>query len=138
LLPKSSKHFIQPTAEKLNCDLSKVEDAVGFFYSELRKSLTNMAGPNVKVPNIGTFKVKPSELPKLKDKYEGHLSVLSPDTFTQMSTKKDLEIRLEKVNNLQKMLDDEKARKHEFLKKKNEYTKNNMEEPKADSGGSSE
>ena len=138
MLPKSNKHFIQPTAEKLNCDITKVEDAVGFFYSELRKALTNMEGPNIKVPNIGTFKVKNNELPKLKDKYENHLSVLSPDTFTQMSTKKDLEIRLERVTNLQELINKEKLRKQEFLKKKNEYVKNNMEKPKTDSGRSSE
>lgn len=127
MLPKSSKHFIQPTAKELDCSVSKVEDAVGFFYAELRRALTQLKGPQINVPNLGNFKAKPSELPKLIDKYEGHLSVLSPETFNQMTTKKDLEIRLEKVRNLQRMIENEKARKTEFLKRKHEYTKNNLE-----------
>jgi hypothetical protein len=118
LLPKSSKHFIQPTAEKLDCSSTLVEDAVGFFYTELRKALVEMRHPHIKVVNLGSFKAKPSELPKLIHKYTKHLKVLQPETFNQMSTKKDLEIRMEKVLNLQKLIDEERARRAQFMKDK--------------------
>lgn len=127
MLPKSSRHFLQPTSEELGYDLQLVDDVTGFFYTEVRKALVEMRGPIVQVPNLGSFKAKPGELPKLIHKYEKHLTVLQPETFNQMATKKDIGIRLERVRNLMKMMEDEKARRQEFLKKKHESTQDNME-----------
>lgn len=127
MLPKSSRHFLQPTAEELGCDVQLVDDAAAFFYSEVRKALTEMRGPIVQVPNLGSFKAKPGELPKLIHKYEKHLTVLQPETFNQMATRKDLEVRLERVKSLKKKIDDEKERRKEFLKNKYESTQDNME-----------
>ena len=122
MLPKSSRHFLQPTAEELGHDVQVIDDVTGFFYTEVRKALTEMRGPVVQVPNLGSFKAKPGELPKLQHKYEKHLAVLQPETFNQMATKKDIEIRLQRVKSLLKMIADEKARHKEFLKKKYEST----------------
>ena len=127
MLPKSSKHFIQPTAEELDCSVTLVEDAVGFFYQELRKALVEMRNPNIQVVNLGSFKAKPDELPKLVKKYEKHLEVLQPETFNQMALRLDLELRLERVKNLQKKIADERERRREFMRYRNERTKKNME-----------
>ncbi len=70
MLPKSSKHFIKPTADQLECNLTLVEDAVGFFYQELRRNLVEMKHPNIQVQNLGSFKAKTNELPKLIAKYQ--------------------------------------------------------------------
>lgn len=118
---------MQPTAEELNVDFQLVDDAVAFFYSEVRKALVEMRGPAIQVPNLGTFKVKPGELPKLIHKYEKHLTVLQPETFNQMATRKDVELRLKRVQDLMKSIEEEKERKMEFLRTKNESTQNNME-----------
>lgn len=133
MLPKNSRHFIQPTAEELDCDPQLVDDAVWFFYAEVRRALVEMRGPNILVPNLGSFRAKYNELPKLIHKYEKHLAVLQPETFNQMATKKDLDSRLEKVKRLKQMILDEKARRDEFLKKKNERVKKDMGEQKSDS-----
>lgn len=122
MLPKSSKHFIQPTAEVLGYDYQLVADVTGFFYSELRKALVNMKGPIIKVDNLGSFKAKTRELPKLIHKYEKHLAVLQPETFNQMAIKKDLEIRLEKVRTLQRKIEAEQNRRKEFYEKKYKNT----------------
>jgi hypothetical protein len=118
MLPKKSKHFIQPVAEDLNLDIHLVDDAVSFFYSELRKDLVNLKSNVIHIEGLCTFKAKSSELPKLVVKYRKHLEVLKPETFNQMSAKKDLEEKLEKVLTLSKMIKDEMVRKKEFLEKK--------------------
>lgn len=119
MLPKSSKQFLKPTAEELGHEIQVINDVTGFFYTEVRKALTEMRGPIVHVPNLGSFKAKPGELPKLKVKYEKHLTVLQPETFNQMATKKDVENRLERVNNLINLMKSEKERRAEFNKLKN-------------------
>jgi len=126
LLPKNSKHFVQPTAEELDCNLTIVEDAVGFFYQELRKALVEMKAPGIQVTNLGTFKAKPGELPKLVHKYEKHLEVLQPETFNQHSLRKELETRLARVKGLQAQINEERDRRREFMKAKDERNKKNL------------
>jgi predicted RNase H-like nuclease (RuvC/YqgF family) len=133
LLPKSHKHYIQPTAEELDCSLILVEDAVSFFYQELRKDLVEMKAHNIQVENLGSFKAKPGELPKLIHKYEKHLKVLQPETFNQMALRQELEVKLERVRSLRKNIEDERQRRREFYKWKNERNQNNLEEPQTDS-----
>jgi hypothetical protein len=120
MLPKSSKHFIKPTADKLGYDTELVDDAVGFFYKALRKTLVDMKGPNIQVPNFGSFKTKERELPKLLAKYNQHLNILKPETFTQAKIQKELQHKLKKVEALQKQILEEKARKAIFIKEKKE------------------
>ena len=134
MLPKSSRHFIQPTAEELNCNPQLVDDAVGFFYSEVRKALTEMKSPNIQLDNIGSFKVKPGEIPKLLKKYEKHLEILHPETFNQMATKKEIERRLHRVKALQQMIDEERERKKQFLIDKYGKVPENLAKQKTNSG----
>lgn len=132
MLPKKSKHYIKPTADKLDCDPELVDDIINFFYSEVRKSLINMEGPTIHVVNLGSFHAKQRELPKLVAKYTKHLEVLEPETFSQMKTKKAVENKLEKVLKLQEAFNNESKRKQEFYKTKNESIKQNkdsMEKP---------
>lgn len=87
-----------------------------------------MTGPNIQVENLGSFKAKPKELPKLVAKYQKHLDVLKPETFNQRILQDNLEVKLERVINLQKTMIAEKVRKSEFMQLKNERkTKPNME-----------
>jgi hypothetical protein len=119
MLPKNSKHYIQPTAEELEEDSQLIEDVVSFYYNKLRSTLTNLEFHNIQVENLGSFKAKPKELPKLFAKYTQHLKVLKTDTFRQMEIKKDVESKLEKVIKLQQVIKEDKERKREFFKNKN-------------------
>ncbi len=118
MLPKSSKHYILPTASDLELEPQIVEDVVAFYYSKLRNALSNLEFYNIQVENLGTFNAKSKELPKLAAKYTTHLSVLKTDTFRQMQIKKDVEAKLEKVQKLQTVLKEEAYRKKQFFKNK--------------------
>ena len=128
MLPKNSKHFIKPTADKIGCTPELVDDAVSFFYQTVRKNLIDVKGPNIMVEGIGSFKTKPKELPKLIVKLQKHLDVLKPETFNQVTLQKSLQVRLEKIKNLQKLMAIERIRKAEVIKKQYERkVKSNME-----------
>jgi hypothetical protein len=127
MLPKNSKHYILPTAEELNCSIELVEDLVSFYYSTLRKALVDFKSYQIQVENIGTFKVKEKELPKLYAKYDKHLEVLNPETFHQMQLKKNIEYKLNKVIKLQQLFQEERIRKKQFLEKKHDNIRKNME-----------
>lgn len=129
MIPKNHKIFIKPTAEELNIHESIVSDAVGFYYSELRKMLGNIEANAINVTELGTFKVKTKELLHLKAKTHAHLAVLkNPETFNQMKTKKELEDKLEKVSKALDVIIEEDKRKKEIKKKRYESSKRNLEE----------
>jgi hypothetical protein len=129
LIPKSHKIFIKPTADELSLPEGLVDDVVGFFYSDVRKSLNDLKSLNIKIDNLGTFKIKQKELEKLKSKLEGHLKALEePETFNQMKVKKEVEIRYEKVKKVYSLIESEKERKQEHKKTKHEKNKRNLEE----------
>ena len=135
MLPKNSMHFIKPTADRLDCSVQLVDDVVSFFYSDVRRSLTEMEGPNIQIENLGAFKAKPKELPKLVAKLTKNLEVLKPETFNQMTMQKNLTLKLKRVTGLQKMILKEKVRKAEFMQIKHEQrkAKQNMEQPDSNS-----
>lgn len=128
--PRSHKTFIKDTAEQLEKDEMLVEDVIGFFFSAVRKTLTNMVHPNVRVSNLGTFKVKPQKLAELKKKYEAHLKVLdNPESFNQMTVKRDIEKKFNTVTKLSEIMQKEKKRKDQIQKQRNEFINNqNLEE----------
>lgn len=123
MLPKNNKHFIRPTANELDCDPILVDDVVSFFYSEVKKALIEMRGPNIQVENLGSFKAKRNEVQKLLIKYNKHLKVLNPDSFNQMITKKQIEEKLGKSERLIEQMNEESKRRKEFFKSKNESNK---------------
>ena len=123
MIPKSHKLFIKPTAEKLELNEVLVTDVVGFYYSELRKSLNDLESINIKVECLGTFSIKAKELNKLKDRLSGHLKALeNPETFNQMRIKKDVTEKFEKVQKASELLESEKLRRKEI--KSSRYEKN--------------
>lgn len=89
-----------------------------------------MKSPNIQLDNLGSFKVKPGEVPKLLVKYTKHLEILQPETFNQMATKKEIERRLHRVKALKKMIDEERERKKQFLIDKYGKVPDNMAKPK--------
>jgi len=135
MLPKNNKHYIKPTADELGCDIELIEDVISFYYADVRKSLVDMRGPTIQIENLGTFKAKKTELPKLVAKYTKHLEVLNPETFNQVTLQKSIQSKLEKVMGLQKKMQEESAKKTKFFRNKYEQrnAKQNMEEPGGDS-----
>lgn len=122
MLAKSSKHYIKPTAEDLNQDLDLVKSVLSFYYKTVRKTLSDLKCQIVQIEELGSFKIKKRELPKLIDKHTSHLAVLTKETFNQMTLKKEVEERLEKVISLQQRMASEDTRKKEFFKNKNEQS----------------
>lgn len=133
MIPKSHKIFIKPTAEETGFSEVLVSDVVGFYYSELRRLLNDIDSVSIKIEKLGTFKVKPKEIRRLRARLSTHLNALKdPETFNQMRIKKDLEDRLQKVDRISKMIKDEYERKKQVKQKRNEQDKGDLAEQKTD------
>ena len=129
MIPKSHKQYIKSTAEDTDQKEVLVADVIGFYYSALRKSLTDVESINIKVDCLGTFRVKEKQLVKLKCKLEDHLKRLdNPETFGQMKIKKEIQEKYDKLSRVSSLLVSEKVRKRIHKEQKNEQDKGDLAE----------
>lgn len=129
MIPKSHKIFIKPTADETGFSEVLVSDVVGFYYSELRRLLNDIDSVSIKIEKLGTFKVKPKEIRRLRARLSTHLNALKdPETFNQMRIKKDLEDKLQKIDRISKIIKEEYERKQQIKEKRNEKDKGDLAE----------
>lgn len=115
MLPKNSKHFIQPTAEELNLDINLVNDIVNFFYEQVKNDLNNLVHPNVHIDSLGTFFVVNKRISPLIERHKKHLEVLTRESFDQISIKKNVEKRYMDLVNLSELINQETKRRKQFF-----------------------
>lgn len=135
--PKKAKHFVQETANKLDCSESLVEDVSSFYWSALRKAVSNLEAPSISVANLGTLKVRYNRIEKIRLKYKNYLQAESPETmtFNKHALQKHSKERIEKLDLLKEQLEEEYKRKQEIKQKRKEYVASkNLEEQREDPG----
>jgi len=128
LIPKSHKQFIRSTAEDTGHKEQLVTDVIGFYFSAVRKSLSDVESVNIKLDCLGTFKVKEKQLVKLKCQLEDHLKRLdNPETFGQMKIKKEIQEKYDNLSHASSLLVSEKVRKKTHREKRNEETQGDLD-----------
>ena len=60
--PKSHKSFFEQVAKDIGVHKDVVEDMVTFYYSRVRKNLSNLTDTHINVSNLGTFKLRKKRL----------------------------------------------------------------------------
>jgi hypothetical protein len=58
LIPKKHKDILLKLIEEKKYDRSFAEDAVSFFWSELRKNLSELSSGSITVRRLGIFQIK--------------------------------------------------------------------------------
>lgn len=132
--PSEITKMISETDHKL------VSELISFYWKEVRKSLSNCKGANIVIEGLGTFRAKSWKLPdviteteKMRDKYKAIVDAQTPITFQKFAILKDYEEKLEQLNALKVMIEEDELKKQQVKDKRNEQTKRDMEPPQADS-----
>jgi len=139
--PKKPKQLIKPTADKLGLTESLVDDVVNFYWSAVRKALSDMEGPSIAVTNLGTFKIRYKQIPVLEEKYTRHLDevVLEKMTFNKHTMQNIAKFKHERHKEIRQEIEEEYARKDESKQKRIDYVINkSVEEQGQDSRGTQE
>lgn len=133
MLPIKAKTFIPKVSEELDMPEEHVQVVIDSYYNLLRGALTTLKDNRVHVPNLGTFFAKHWLFDKYIAKYERTASRYRETPQKTYAIREEYKHRIELINNLKAMSDEELQRK-EFVnlhKKTYEQTKENLEEPKA-------
>lgn len=121
--PKKPKDFIKPTAEALGEPAALIDDVVNFYWSAVRRALSEFEGPSITVTNLGTFKARYNRIPKVKVKYENYINKLTLEnmTFNKHTIQNSSKIKLENLAAMKVMMEDEFKRKEEVKIKRRKY-----------------
>ena len=139
--PKKPKNFIKPTAEVLGLSEALVDDAVGFYYSAVRKALSELESPSITVTNLGTFKVRYNRIPVFEKRYQRYLDNLEAEhmTFNKHTLQIISKQKLEGLEKVRELMQEEYDRKQAAKTKRIEYVTNKaLEEQRKDPRGSEE
>lgn len=115
--PKKYQKITKKISEDNSWNEDLVNDAVSFFYTRVRKALSNLEDTSVLIPKLGTFKVRPLKLKKLAERKERTLKKLNPHEFSKYGSYKKNKEDLEKLNIALEKLETLKNNKDEFYKK---------------------
>ena len=129
--PLKPKDFIKPTAESLELSESIVGDVIDFYWSNVRKALSDIEGPSITVTNLGTFKVRYNKISLLEKKYQHYLDnseeiSMEKMTFNKHALQKLSKMKLERLKAVKEELEVEHARKHEVKLKRQAYVTRNQ------------
>jgi fructose-specific phosphotransferase system component IIB len=125
MIPKKSSSLYKDVAESLNYSESLVEDIIEFYYTELRKTLSNLTHPRINVEGLGHFVAKTGLVRKSIPKYTNILKNHDTSTYGAYFNKKMIETKLELLIQLEHKILLQEIKKDEFKKTKHESSSEN-------------
>jgi nucleoid DNA-binding protein len=128
MIPKKTSDLYQQLSEDLNLDKHLVESFIDFYYTELRKTMSDLKYPRINVEGLGHFHVKPQIVKKAITSYSRLLENYSSETFNGYHNKKRIANKVELLKNIYVKLEEAKEQKELFKQKKYGKTDTNLEE----------
>jgi nucleoid DNA-binding protein len=135
MIPKKPSEIIKATAEEMNISETKVDDIVSFFYKELRKNLSDLTELKIENPGLGYFIVRSLKVDNSIKDINRQLNNVDTKSFKGYHSKKTLEDKLKKLEDIKVKIDAFFEHKTKF---RNEQAKYHLEKQKTNNGGNKE
>lgn len=137
--PKKHKDILKKLVEEKGFDKSFAEDAVSFFWSDVRKNLSELTCGSIAVRRFGTFVIKHWKIEEFIDSYKKHLDKTEGYTFKEFKYRRQMEEQYKNFQRIYQEMLERNLLKQEVKKKRIEYEDNKtMGQPGQDHGGSDE
>ena len=112
----------------MNIDKELVEDALDFFWSDVRKAITSVSYPRINIDNLGTFELKWKKLNETIERYKTKINYLSNVKFSSFSKYKYALERVTVLEEALRIMIEEVNRKKEIKSKRNGLSDRTVEE----------
>lgn len=129
MTPKKPISIYKEVSESLDCKEELVQDVIEFYYSELRKSLSDLRHPRINVEGLGHLVVKTAYVKKIIPVIQSKLEKHDTSTYGAYFNKKMLETKLDLLIQLEQKILIQEKKKLEFKTNKDEQVKKNLERP---------
>lgn len=132
MFPKKAKTYIPITAKKLEMDEGVVKAVVDFYFSRLRKSMSDLEFHRIQVEGLGRFNSMHNELTKVEMKYLGQLSHMTGKNPRQVDIRQRHTQDIGRIRRLKALIVEELKAKKAFKKKKHEHVRKDIQETQRD------
>jgi len=120
LKPQKHKVFVKGIAEEVGVHPVLVERFISFYYTKVRRSLSDLECPRIYLEGLGTFSIRKSKLDKAINRNKDILDNLEKMTFK--GYEKHVPVK-EKLHKMEQCLDELNARIEEKIKWKQDKLK---------------
>lgn len=135
MIPKKPSEIIKATAEEMNISETKVDDIVSFFYKELRRNLSDLTDCKIENPGLGYFLIRQLKVDNSITDINRQLDNIDTKSFKGYHSKKTLEDKLKKLEDIKVKIDAFFEHKSKF---RDEQAKYHLEKQKTNNGGNKE
>ena len=122
--PKSHKDFKKGIAKEIGIHENVVDDFIAFYYSKLRKNLSELTNPKIFVDGLGTFSIRKNRLEKQIKRKKSYLGNVVNNTYSGYEKKLTTQNRIEEMESVLKMLEEQEVEKKDFKNTRNGFKKN--------------
>ncbi len=127
--PKSHKLFKEGIAEQVGVHQTVVDDFIDFYYSKVRKNLSDLTFPSVTVAGLGTFQIRKGKLKKAIKKNQDIIGNLQKRTYDGFEKHLAIADKVKLMEKAMDMMNEIEEKKKEFKRRKNENKTNNQSNP---------
>ena len=120
--PKKHKEFNKGIADELQIHPEVVDDFISFYYSQLRKELSNLSAVNIYVQGLVTFSLKKTKLEKSIKRKKSMLGNLKKITYNGFEKSLEIQESLDLEEKALELVKEAIEKKKEFKKNKNGST----------------
>lgn len=136
MIPKKHKDILHKLIEERGYDRSFAEDAVSFFWSEVRKNLSELSSGSITIRRLGIFQIKDWKVDEFLDSYKKHLDRHDGLTFKEFKYRREMEAQYNNFLRLKSEMEEREKHKHSVKEKRIEYENNKtLGQPGQDNGG---
>lgn len=121
--PKSHKKFKEGIAEEVGVHPNVVDDFIDFYYTEVRKNLTDMTYPRLHLDGLGTFELRRKKLEMTIKKCKDILGNIGKQTYKGYEKSVAVKERLVLLERIKVINDEMIKEKQDFKNSKKNETK---------------
>ena len=133
MTPKKANKLYKELTKEFEIQESLAEDLIEFYYKTLRKKLSDLTDLRINVDGLGHFVIKIQKVKQAIPHYEKVLKNHDTSTFGAYHNKKNVEEKMELLNQINNKADQELIKRQNFKDEK--YIKTSLGKPETDSGG---
>jgi hypothetical protein len=89
LIPKKAKDFRKATAEDTGYSEELICSILDFYWTRVRKEISDLTYPSINIPSLGTFKIKHWKLDETLEHYDQILGRIDGN-FSKYKMAKDI------------------------------------------------
>lgn len=118
--PKKHKEFKKGIAEKVGVHPDLVDEFVDFYYSKIRKNLSELTYPSVSLFGLGTFNLRKNKVDQKIKRNKAYLSKLNKENYKEFEKSVAVEEKIKSLEVTKNKLEEIQKQKKQFKTKKNE------------------